>query len=211
MCALSFKTGLYLGWGHEAPCCMNDHDNECWYEKSEYSPIMLWGFFFVNWLQNKKNLHDLVDCVHALQFNAPGRLSQVNPGVQKISSHHLVVLLFSTLPPPHTHFFSFPKLLVLIWPVIWILPGLVSPTTSLPGRIGPITPQPQPDQSSLSPRERRSKRRFDEQPPLPLLSPGGEPRPRWKTWIAGPWHCALLSDRPLIPRLSCSHPISSVY
>lgn len=56
-----------------------------------------------------------------------------------------------------------PQLLDLIWPVIWILPGLVSPTTSLPGRIDPITPQPQPDQSSLSPRERR----FDEQPPPP--------------------------------------------
>lgn len=99
-----------------------------------------------------------------------------------------------------------------------ILPGLVSPTTSLPERIGPITPQAQPDQSSLSSRERSSKRRFDEQPPTPPLllalsssPPQAENRPRWKTWIAGPWHSAPLSVGPLIPRLSCSHPISSVY
>lgn len=56
-------------------------------------------FFFVNWLQNKKNLHDFVDCVHALQFNAPGRLSQVNPGVQKISPKDLSCP-FSSLPFP---------------------------------------------------------------------------------------------------------------
>lgn len=116
------------------------------------------------------------------------------------------------LPP------SSPSCWTWFGPVIWILPGLVSPTTTLPERIGPITPQPQPDQSSLSPRERSSKRRFDEQPPSPLSSPPlllplhqAENRPRWKTWIAGPWHSAPLSDRPLIPRLSCSHPISSVY
>lgn len=107
--------------------------------------------------------------------------------------------LFSSPPPPH--FLSFPKQLDLIWPVIWILPGLVSPTTSLPWRIGPITPQPQSDHSSLSLRERRSKRRFDEHPPSLLSSP--LPRRRTAAQMKD------LNSRPTAPRSPLGSPLNS--
>lgn len=115
------------------------------------------------------------------------------------------------LPPPwlaptsvaaHSPVRPTPRLLTLIWPLIWNSPGSPVPP-SAPRRIGPITAPP--DRSSLSPRERSSKKKA-----LLMNSPRPRPPPPGP-WIAGPWHSAPLSDRPLIPRLSCSHPISSVY
>lgn len=113
---------LHLGLGQEAPYCMNDHDNECWYKNGAGCPIA--SCFLANWLQEKKergkkktpNLHYLLDCVSAAGLNATARLSQVNPNVQKISPHWLVC-------PFSSFSFSFPELLDLIWSVILDSPG----------------------------------------------------------------------------------------
>lgn len=178
MCALPFKTGLHLGLGQEAPYCMNDHDNECWYKNGTGCPIT--SCSPANWQggggKKKPNLHYWLDCVSALGLTAAARRSQVNPNVQKMSPPLTCLPIFIIYTPLPQAVSPSPSCSDLIWSVIWILPGLVSPITFLPERIGPITPQPQPDQSSLSPRERSSKRRFDERLPL-LPPPQAENRP----------------------------------
>lgn len=101
----------------------------------------------------------VLDCV-----SAPGCLSQVNPGIHS----HWLPRSFSSLS-------SF-SLFFLPAAGLDLAHDLDSPGprfsrhVPLPERIGPITPEPQPDQSSLSPRERSSKKRFDEQPHPPHLS-----------------------------------------
>lgn len=173
--------------------------------------------FFQNWRGGTKTYawFGRILSMHSHRLKKKKKKIQVSiPRGRKCPSPLCWLPIFITLPP------HLPSLLDLIWPRDLDSPGprLSHRVPPLPQRIGPITPQPQPDQSSLPSRERSSKKALWWTPPLlhppPSLPPPPFRRrtgPDEKTWIAGPWHSAPLSDRPLIPRLSCSHPISSVY
>lgn len=172
--------------------------------------------FFQNWRGGTKTSawFGRILSMHSYRLKKKKKNPGVHPQGEKMSLPTLLTAHFHH-PPPHL-----PSLLDLIWPRDLDSPGprLSHRVPPLPQRIGPITPQPQPDQSSLPSRERSSKKALWWTPPL-LHPPPSLPPPPFrqrtgpdeKTWIAGPWHSAPLSDRPLIPRLSCSHPISSVY
>lgn len=72
--------------------------------------------FLANWLQKEgKNGRDLVGCVSALGLNTPPASHRLNSGVQKMSTHWLVMTIFITAIPP--------QLQDLIWPMISDSPG----------------------------------------------------------------------------------------
>ena len=167
---------------------MNDRDNECFYITSKrwVQPDHAGGLNLAELEEKKSAWFGRIVLMHSHRLKEK-KSRCPSPGGENVPPHFADCPFSSPFPRRP------PSLLDLIWPRDLDSPGprLSHRVPPLPQRIGPITPQPQPDQSSLGSRERSSKKGAlmnTPCPPPPLPPPSSPPssllqaenRPRWK-------------------------------